>query len=551
MNKCISISEFCKLVNKLEISEERNQCVKFKNHEIELRANRCAESFIEISLNQEGCLDYSLYINIYKKIITSHVDRLMYKIEGKKELCSGYTTINKYGTFLMELVDTLNVNFNVTSCTLEDNSTIPKGVYEGISLSMLYYLEHGKSWYNSLGYVYKNQDKLVKKIDGLLKQPILTWTEYVKNRNYGGGYFKVLLDSNKYPYVTWLYNKNDTSKSDDVSDEEKIYLDLKKSKKSFEQAIRDAIEKEDIKTMHFLNKFWIEVFMLDSFSDYREWTKKLEPPESKCVSISKFCKLTNELKEDETIIMCVKFESSELELHAMLNQARIIISLNQKGCLEYVLFKNTKQRPTSHVDKLMYNIQGNKESCSGYTINKYGTFLMRLVDAFNDNFHVKSCSIQDDATIPEGKYKGVCLSMLYYLKHGKSWYNSLGYYYVTQKKFIEKINDYLQKNISEWAEYIENRNSGGWFDHASGYGWLIDEEYDEDSPSYDEEVEGKYNDLENSGQSFETAIRAAIEKDDIKTIQIMNAFWKEIFLIKRDKKLRTWTKYTRILESPW
>ena len=278
-----------------------------------------------------------------------------------------------------------------------------------------------------------------------------------------------------------------------------------------------------------------------------------------CVSISEFCKLTNELEVQENLIQCVKFKNQKIELRASAKQKFIAISLNQEGCLEYTVTVGEKR--TSLVLQLLYGIKGKKESCSGYTIDKYGTFLMKLVDALNYNFNVTSCSLVDDATIQaEGKYKGVCLSMLYYLKHGMSWYNSLGYIYKHQKKLSDRINSMLDQNISEWAKYIKNRNNDGWFYSDSGYRWLIEEskcncdcgidsesdsesESDCDCDSQDIDVQKKYESMVHyTRTTFKRKIKMAIKSDDIKTIQMMNAFWKDVFLFNRKGQMRTWTK---------
>jgi len=229
MNECVSISKFCKLTNELKAQENLIQCVNFKTKKIKLQAT-AKQKFITISLNQKGCLEYTVTIGEKR---TSHVLELMYGIEGKKESCSGYNTINKYGTFLMELVDALNNNFNVASCSLEDDATIQaEGKYKGVYLSMLYYLKHGMSWYNSLGYLSDNL-KFAKKINGFLEKPITEWTKYVKNRNYGGS-LRDRVDSTGGSYMNWLFISR--SSDDDttyISKEEKNIFRSAKNRKKF------------------------------------------------------------------------------------------------------------------------------------------------------------------------------------------------------------------------------------------------------------------------------------------------------------------------------
>lgn len=273
----------------------------------------------------------------------------------------------------------------------------------------------------------------------------------------------------------------------------------------------------------------------------------------KCVTIQEFCEKVEDLEEGEDTWMCVEFNNKKIVLHAVVKVwNEIEISLNKTGCLEYVVTSyNNSNRRTSHLYQLLYDVNGPKESCSGFTKTQFGTFIMELVDKLNFHFFVENCSLEDDAQIQEG----VHLSMLYYLKYNMSWYNSKGYISNDHKQISKDVKFLLKKPIRYWLGYISH-----------GRKWLKTKESKQDFPSVislKEILSTSIQDLfnlnrkvrnvlstsivdifQNTGESFQEILTTAINENDIKTLKFLSIIWTSVFLRHTDKdnSLRIFTK---------
>ncbi len=132
---------------------------------------------------------------------------------------------------------------------------------------------------------------------------------------------------------------------------------------------------------------------------------------------------------------------------------QIVIKLNpETSCLVMSVNLNTR---TSYLDSLMYG-QIDKTQCSAWDQPSYGSFLLRVVDAWNIAFEVLSCKLFDAAEFTENNIQ-MSAALAYAKEHnGLTFYMSRGYLHqVIKHDDISTIQDAII-NTNELIQKINN-----------------------------------------------------------------------------------------------
>jgi len=119
------------------------------------------DSIVVVELEQQGCL--TLVINCITR--TSKLTHLVYQTTDRTR-CHQFQA-RGYGSKLLHIVDAINRMYNVTACSTEDFSTVG-----GDYLSMLYFLQHGLTWYASKGYIRNDEASFLRRAGLFVEEPL-------------------------------------------------------------------------------------------------------------------------------------------------------------------------------------------------------------------------------------------------------------------------------------------------------------------------------------------------------------------------------------------
>jgi hypothetical protein len=124
-------------------------------------------------------------------------------------------------------------------------------------------------------------------------------------------------------------------------------------------------------------------------------------------------------------------------------------TLNEPGCLTLVI---DTQRKHSNLTHLVYQTK-HAPYCEGYTTSGYGTKLMSVVDQLNNIYMIKTCALEDMSKVGQDY-----LSMLYFIKHGMTWYGHLNYMRPDEEKFRRRAKYFLSMPMSFWCGSLYDNN---------------------------------------------------------------------------------------------